>query len=439
MSAGFRPPRVAPAALPFQGELDRLIAEPAPLTLRAWPVLGAGLLAALVGVASILPLDIVVSASGELAADAPPVVLKPMSRAVLAELFVRPGDRVRSGQVLARLDPTLPEADRATLQAERDSVAAQIARAEAELSGTPLPEGSAENALQGPVLASRFDMARARRARLSEAVSALEQTLAAFQAQTSALEEQLKIATELEVSRSDLASRQLVPATEALAARSARLAAESELAAHRGRLAELHRALSDARSEATEFDLALRQESTESLPPLRLRLAQLDDALSKAARLTELSTIVAPRDGVVVSVAPGGVGAVIPEGEPLIALIPSDATLIAEIRIPSVEVGRVAQGDAVALKIDAFPWRRNGEAHGRLDSISPATVTPAAGDGASHPARVSLTAPPADLPPDATLLPGMTLTADIHTGTRSVLEFFLDPLLRGLTESLREP
>ena len=33
----------------------------------------------------------------------------------------------------------------------------------------------------------------------------------------------------------------------------------------------------------------------------------------------------------------------------------------------------------------------------------------------------------------------MTLTAEIHTGTRTVLEFFLDPLLRGLTESLREP
>ncbi len=33
----------------------------------------------------------------------------------------------------------------------------------------------------------------------------------------------------------------------------------------------------------------------------------------------------------------------------------------------------------------------------------------------------------------------MTLSADIKVGTRSVLDFFLDPLLRGLDESLREP
>ena len=34
---------------------------------------------------------------------------------------------------------------------------------------------------------------------------------------------------------------------------------------------------------------------------------------------------------------------------------------------------------------------------------------------------------------------GMTLVAEIKVGSRSVLEFFLEPLIRGLVESLREP
>jgi len=37
------------------------------------------------------------------------------------------------------------------------------------------------------------------------------------------------------------------------------------------------------------------------------------------------------------------------------------------------------------------------------------------------------------------LLPGMTLAAEVHTGTRSILDYFIDPLIRGLDESLREP
>ena len=439
MSVAFSPPRVADAALAFQGELDRLIVEPPPRLLRAWPGLGAALLAGLVGLAAVMPLDIVVTASGELAADAPPVVLKPMTRAVLRDLLVRPGDRVRAGQVLARLDPTLPEADRAALMAERDSVAAQIARLRAELSGQPLASGSAEAALQGPVLSSRIELAAAQRARMSANEAALETAKATAKEQTPLLEERLAIAREVEATRTDLAARKLAPATEELTARSARLSAEADLAGHHARLADLDRALQAARDEIAVFDLALRRDATEALPPLQLRLSQLDDALSKAARLADLTTISAPRDAVVISVAPGGIGAVIAEGEPLIALIPSDARLIAEISVPSADVGRLASGDAVALKIDAFPWRRSGAAEGRLDSISPATLAPGAGTAARHPARVSLIAAPADLPAGATLLPGMTLTAEIHTGTRTVLEFFLDPLLRGLTESLREP
>ena len=87
------------------------------------------------------------------------------------------------------------------------------------------------------------------------------------------------------------------------------------------------------------------------------------------------------------------------------------------------------------VKIDAFPWRRFGLLDGRLQDVSRASFTPQGGSDAQHPARVTLTGTLGD----AVLLPGMTLTAEIKTGTRSVLDYFLDPLLRGLNESLREP
>ena len=41
-----------------------------------------------------------------------------------------------------------------------------------------------------------------------------------------------------------------------------------------------------------------------------------------------------------------------------------------------------------------------------------------------------------DLPAGTALLPGMTLEADVKTGTRSVLDYFLDPLMRGLSEAV---
>ena len=96
-------------------------------------------------------------------------------------------------------------------------------------------------------------------------------------------------------------------------------------------------------------------------------------------------------------------------------------------------------GDLVTVKIDAFPWRRFGLAEGRIDSLGPVSLTPEGGTEALHPAHVTLLTPPQHLPPGIVLLPGMTLSAEVRTGTRSVLDFFLDPLQRGLSESLREP
>jgi hemolysin D len=43
------------------------------------------------------------------------------------------------------------------------------------------------------------------------------------------------------------------------------------------------------------------------------------------------------------------------------------------------------------------------------------------------------------LPQGARLIPGMTLSAEIKVGTRSVLSYFVSPLTKGLSESIREP
>jgi HlyD family secretion protein len=44
-----------------------------------------------------------------------------------------------------------------------------------------------------------------------------------------------------------------------------------------------------------------------------------------------------------------------------------------------------------------------------------------------------------DMPANAALLPGMTLTAEIMVGKRSVLSYLLWPLTKAAKESLREP
>ena len=438
MKPGPRPTIVA-AALEFQADLDRLVEEQPPLILRLWPALGAALLVALVAVAALMRIDIVVTATGRLAADAPPIILQPMRRATLRDLLVKPGDMVVAGQIVARLDGTFAEADRAALAVERAALLAKVQRLRAELDGTALPRGGADAALQAAVRAQRSDLALAQRRQLLAARAALTKARAAEERAGEALAARRDIATQIAAMRETLAQSRSGSRLSALEARLNRIDAEAALDQHLARLDDLTQRGAQADAVIVAFDADLRRQTTEALADLTPRLAEVEEQLTKAASLASLSDLHAPRAGVVLSVAKGGPGSLMAEGEPVVVLVPTDVPLIAEIGIRSSEAGNIALGDPVTLKIDAFPWRRHGTLQGRLQDVSHGSFTPEGGTAALHSGRVTLTTALSGLSPGTALLPGMTLSAEIKTGSRTVLDYFLEPLMRGLSESLREP
>jgi len=431
--------RIADGALAFQADLDRLVAEPAPWGLRLWPVLGAGLVAALLIVAAVVRIDIVVVATGRLAADAPSVILQPMSRAVLKELLVRPGDMVAAGQILARLDSTLTDADRAALEVERAALSARAARLQAELSGAVLVTGGADLALQAEVMTQRADLAAAQRDQLDAAIQSLNQQIAAEIGAATGLTERQAISREIEGMRAALADRQSGSHLAALEARLVRIDAEAAMSQHFARLDDLNQRLMQARAALQAYESDRKRLLTEALAEVSPRLAEVEEQLTKADRLAAMADLRAPRPGVVLSVAKGGPGSLMAESDPVVVLVPTDVPLIADIGIKSSEAGTIALGDPVTIKIDAFPWRRNGSLQGVLQDVSHGSFTPDGAAQALHTGRVTLAGTLTNLPPGAGLLPGMTLSAEIKTGSRTVLDYFFDPLMRGLNESLREP
>ena len=384
-------------------------------------------------------IDIVVTATGRLAADAPPIILQPMIRATLRELLVKPGDMVVAGQVVARLDGTMAEADRAALQVEHAALLAKVQRLRAELDGTLLPEGGNDAALQAEVREQRLGLALAQRRQFLAAGSALTKAILAEEHAGAALVARRDIAAEIEAMRDALAQSQSGSKLTALEARLNRIDAEAALDQHLARLDDLAQRRIQADAALAAFDADLRRQTTEALADLTPRLAEVEEQLTKAARLASLSDLHAPRSGVVLSVAKGGPGSLMAEGEPVVVLVPTDVPLIAEIGIRSSEAGNIAIGDPVTLKIDAFPWRRNGSLTGQLLDVSHGSFTPDGTATALHSGRVSIAGALSNLGPGTGPLPGMTLTAEIKTGSRTVLDYFLDPLMRGLNESLREP
>ena len=436
-----RPARPDAAILAFQDDLDALVAEPAPRLLRLWPALGGALIVALVALSAFARVDIVVTASGRLVPDTPPVVLAPIDRAVLRALLVRPGDRVQAGQVVALLDSTFTAADREALAAQRRSLAAQHARLEAELAGTATaPASDADGLLQSAVLAERAAVHAARLAAHDAELAALRAAHAAEQRAAAGIADQLAIATEVEAMRGKLMESQVGSRLALLSARSGRLEADREQQRHAARLDELALRLAARTADRDAWLRDWQRAIVEELARLRPELARIDEQLAKARRLDALTELRAPRDAVVLEVARRAPGSLIREGDSVVVLVPIGTPLTAEVGLRSADTGRLQAGDPARLKIDAFPWRRHGTLAGTLRVVSQESYPDQAHGGALHRAQIAIPVPDlAHLPHGIALLPGMTLTADITTGTRSVLDFFLEPLLRGLDESLREP
>lgn len=440
-----------PAELPK--DLDDIISQPPTPLLRSAFLCTVILVATLLALAGISRVDVVVTGQGRLITDTPPVVLQPLERAIIRELLVKNGDRVQEGQLLALLDPTFSEADKESLTVQQRSLLAQLRRLEAEAHTRifDIRNGmDPEETLQLTLYKQRKAYYAARLAVFDGEMKRLETTLSSAQTDKGLLSKQLEIARELESMRGSLLQSQTGSRLQHMESQSTRMRAEREFVDAQNRILELQNQIQSRRAERQSFIEDWQRQVIEELVKVRTEASRVSENLVKASLMRNLVEVVAPEDGIVLERARRSVGSFIGAGEPLVTLVAANVPLIAEIRIPSSQVGFAKPGDEAIIKVDAFPYLKNGNLEGRLRSISqesfPMPEAPnssrmnkAQGNG-YHRAELEITSLKLEnLAPGVTVTPGMTVTAEISVGSRSVLSNMIAPLLRGVMESMREP
>ena len=144
----------------------------------------------------------------------------------------------------------------------------------------------------------------------------------------------------------------------------------------------------------------------------------------------------APQDGIVssVSVKPGQ--AVAP-GQSVLALVPKDSALQAQLLVPSRAIGFVQSGNAVVLRYQAFPYQKFGLHSGHVKAVSHNALTPVQVSNllgqqipeAMYRVDVELDAQSINAyGRQEALKPGMALEADILLDHRRLIEWVLEPL-----------
>lgn len=448
---------VAPEALEFQTELEIIVREPPPPILGAPHLVAAGMLVFIAVVACFVQVDKIVVATGRLVTQAPPIVLQPIERSVVRELRVKPGDIVRKGQILATLDPTFTQADRAALSARQRALFAQLRRMELEAAGKPIPadmaaDADSDVALQTNLMRQRQAQYGSRLASFDGDIASLEASLRSTSDEQKALTEQLAVYHDVENVRAQLYKAQTGSRLQLLEAQAARMEAERSLQTMRNRQEELRATLTARRAERQNFIDDWQRQLLEQLVATRHEASQVDEELAKAVRRNDLVELSAPADAIVQEVARMSAGSVAREAEALITLVALDTPLLADVTIGSGDIGYVKAGDPVEVKVDPFPFQRHGMLKGTLRSISRESFAPGTMEQSDalrmpivaatyiHRAQVDLLSMQLDrMPKGAMLTAGMSVQAEIKVGSRSLMSYFLYPILRGLDEALHEP
>lgn len=416
---------------------------------RRWPALAIYLLAAFVIAAlawsAWAEIDVRVAGRGRLVNLSQNVVLRPLDPGVLSAVHVRPGQVVRKGELIATLDESFAGADFSQLAVRDLSLRAQVERLRSQTGEAVRGGGTAlaQQADQRALLAERQAAYEARLKQYDASIERLRASLQAAQADQRVAGERTRSLLELEQMLEKLSQENFGARARMLETRERRLEAEQDLSLARGRESEFEREVRVAQAERQSFVTAFRQRVREELTQAQRDSEEVREQLAKARRRADMVTIVAPQDAVVLEVRQTSIGSVLNPSEVFAVLVPLGETLLLEADIDPADVGEIRLGDRVRVKLDAYPFQKFGVLEGRLQTVSgDAFVTDGGALGATrtvYRARIELGATKPAALAAVQLLPGMTATAEVIVGQRSVLSYFLYPLMRAVDESIREP
>jgi HlyD family secretion protein len=398
--------------------------------------------------ASVSPLEKIVTAKGKLVNPLPNIVVQPLDTSIIQSINVRPGQVVKKGQVLATLDPTFTAADESQLRIRLQSLDTQAAGLRSELAGqkgAAVASGAnADTVLQSQLSSERQANYEAQKTKMDQNIARLVAGLETNQRDQVIVAQRVKALREVEAMQEQLMAEQFGAKMHLLEARDRRLEVERDMTLQRNKAIEMASELAAARAERAAFERSWRQKMMEDLLTASRDRDGVNEQLAKADKRHKMVQMVAPADGVVLEIAKLSVGSIVREAEALFTLVPLGAELEAEVQIDSLDIGYIKAGAPVHLKVDAFNFQQHGMLEGKVRTISQdAFKREAASQGqgldAYYLARIPYTGKLRKMTAGTSLLPGMTLSAEIVVGHRTVMSYLIYPLTRALDESIREP
>jgi hemolysin D len=239
---------------------------------------------------------------------------------------------------------------------------------------------------------------------------------------------------------------------------------EAQLAGDIGKRDEALAAVKSLDAQLVETVTNFVSEQTRDMATARRLVEEKTADRAKARVKIDRMTLRSPVDGVVQSLAVTTLGQVVTTGQELMRIVPSNTPVEIRAYITNDDIGFVTPGQAAVVKIDSFPFSRYGTIDAVVEEVAkdaiPADTAnktlsdPTKASDASAQGLTPTAKPTTDLVfetklkpsvnffeingRDVPLSPGMTVTVEIKTGSRRILEYVFSPLVEVASKAMRE-
>lgn len=395
------------------------------------------------------PLESAAIAPGVLGVEGERKTVAHLEGGIVQEILVSEGERVSAGDTLLVLDATRARAGLALLEGQYRSALALEARLRAEGAGsaeiewpaalldTAHPEAFEMRLTQGRIFEARAASFATRRSIYERQVGQLREEALGIESEIGFQDRSLMLLEEELVGIRALVERGLESKARLLALERRAAQVGGLQARNRARLARIAQGIGETRLKMTELDNGRLKEVTGELREVERRLSGLRERLALARDVLGRTRVVAPVSGTVVALRVFTRGGVVRAGEPLLELVPSEASLIVKARVSPADIDAVSSGLSAQVRLTSFSRLTTPPFTGRVVGVSADRFTDEVRGTAWYETRIELASEQSGLAAYE-LVPGMPAEVVIITGLRTPLEYLLKPVLASLNRSLRE-
>jgi HlyD family type I secretion membrane fusion protein len=396
-------------------------------------------------------LDSAAVARGEITVSTYRKTVQHLEGGIVREILVHDGSQVKAGDVLIRLDPTQARATYALLQnqiyenlalrsrlrAERDG-AAEITFDPELLSHNDDANAAAEMRGQAKIFSSRRQLLDGRIAVLHQRVQLMRQEIVALDAQQKSRSRQLELITEEINTQQGLVNRGLGQKPRLLELQRQSAEIEGQRGDLLAQIVRTNQSIGGIDLDIMGLQNERLNEVTTGLRDADAKLHELQERLASAEDTLKRIDIRAPQDGVVVGLRVHTPGGVIGAREAVMDIVPQDADLLVEARVPAEDIEAIHPGLSAEVRLTAYKQRTTPTVPGEVTVVSADRMHDDRTGENYYVTRVHLDEKALAQLPHVKLYPGMPAEVLIITGRRSAFDYIVSPITQALPKAFRE-